>query len=165
MRQSVFHVVLFLHNKTVHSDYSRFTNCKRLKSAHSVYIATCVFSTSDSSNPDVLLLSKVRNLEVSGADRALIGSETSHDWERIRSGSGVDPLSLMWSLWANQRLRKSEWIRSRSAPIAIRSQNSCDLFVMANVLAQMCHKSLTSCSYLTALSNRSMLESCLIGHP
>ena len=40
------------------------------------------------------MLSKVRNLEVSGVDRALIGSETSGgDQEGIGRGSGVDPLS------------------------------------------------------------------------
>ena len=49
-----------------------------------------IFSTSDSSNPDVLLVSKVRNLKVSGADWALIASERSHDREWIGSRSGAD---------------------------------------------------------------------------
>ena len=40
------------------------------------------------SSSDVLMLTKVITVEVSGADRTLIGSETSgRDWQQIGSGS------------------------------------------------------------------------------
>ena len=94
-----------------------------------------IFSTSDSSNQDVLLLSKVRNLEVSGADLALIGSERSHDWEQIGRGLGAD-----WEWIPSHSCDLSESIRgsesqSGSPPNPLwfrsledRSQKSCDLF-------------------------------------
>ena len=76
-----------------------------------------IFSTSDSSNQDVLLLSKVRNLEVSGADQALIGSEKSADWEWIRSGS---PPTHVTSL------SQSEAQKFRVNPLLIPSQSPPD---------------------------------------
>ena len=69
----------------------------------------------------------------SGADQEWIPSQShvislsqseAQNRERIRSKSGADqerigsrsPLKVMWSLWANQGLRKSEWIHSWSTP-------------------------------------------------
>ena len=132
-----------------------FTTCNSILWKNHVlciFLRSFIFSTSDSMS-DVLMLSKVRNFgSGSGADSltkscgSLSQSEAQNQRERIESGSGADSLPLMWSLWANQRLRKSEWIHSRSAPnpLPIRSLEDPLPKVMWSV-NQMCHKSLTSC--------------------
>ena len=82
------------------------------------------------------------------------------DREQIRSGS---PPKIMWSLWANQRLIKSEWIPSQSVPITpnpLLIQFLEDLLpkVMWSLEAnQMCPKSLTSCYNLSPLLTRCVL--------
>ena len=108
-----------------------------------------IFSTSDSSS-DVLMLSKVRNLEVLGADRALIGS-------------GADPLGHLISLSQSEAQNK-EGIHSRSPPERGSAPKSHVIgsgsYVIAKLIDQidqMCHKSLTSCSSQSFKTERSKI--------
>ena len=69
---------------------------------------------------------KLEIWKISGADRERIPMwcVLANQRLRIERASGADregirnrsPAKVMWYLWANQRLRKSEWITSRSAP-------------------------------------------------
>ena len=94
------------------------------------------------------MLSKVRNLEVLGADRALIGS-------------GADPLNHVISL-SQSEAQNREGICSRSPPKRGSTPKSHVIRRGSHVIAklidqidQMCHKSLTSCL------NFSMIELAL----
>ena len=71
----------------------RESRCHGSKPIVHICFKPSVFGTSDSKISDMLMLSKVRNLQVSGADWERIGStgsETSHNWERISNDLGAD---------------------------------------------------------------------------
>ena len=132
------------------SDVMFVCEMDRLHNGSPAYQHHLVFSTSDSSS-DVLMLSKVRNLEASGADRALIVSETlGGDREGIGMGSGADPPSHVMSL-SQSEPQNREGIRSRSPLERASAPKSHVIRSGSHVIAklidqidQMCHKSLTS---------------------